>query len=320
MAANNLGRYVWLLDTIRRHKRLTFEEINRLWVCSGLSYGEGDEIPLRTFHNHRKAISDIFDVYIECDNKDGYRYYIDAPEKLKSDSLRSWLIDSYSMLNQVQADKKLEGRILFEDIPSGHEWLTNIMQAMREEKVLYITYQGFGKPIENSFEIEPYYLKVINRRWYVLARSPYYSERNQRQNKEDGDNRPADDYRLYALDRVLDMALTDNHFKMKKSFDIEEYFEGCYGIIANKNIPIERIVLKAWKPHCCYLESLPLHHSQRIIAQDDESITFELKVRPTFDFYQALLAQTDVAEVLEPESVRQEMKRFTENMLYHYKK
>ena len=154
----------------------------------------------------------------------------------------------------------------------------------------------------------------------MLARSPYYSERNQRQNKEDGDNRPADDYRLYALDRVLDMALTDNHFKMKKSFDIEEYFEGCYGIIANKNIPIERIVLKAWKPHCCYLESLPLHHSQRIIAQDDESITFELKVRPTFDFYQALLAQTDVAEVLEPESVRQEMKRFTENMLYHYKK
>lgn len=64
MAANNLGRYVWLLDTIRRHKRLTFEEINRLWVCSGLSYGEGDEIPLRTFHNHRKAISAIFDVYI----------------------------------------------------------------------------------------------------------------------------------------------------------------------------------------------------------------------------------------------------------------
>ncbi|EFN91187.1 hypothetical protein HMPREF9018_1161, partial [Prevotella amnii CRIS 21A-A] len=54
----------------------------------------------------------------------------------------------------MQADKKLEGRILFEDIPSGHEWLTSIMQAMREEKVLYITYQGFGKPIENSFEIE----------------------------------------------------------------------------------------------------------------------------------------------------------------------
>ena len=77
--------------------------------------------------------------------------------------------------------------------------------------------------------------------------------------------------------------------------------------------------LNHYKPHCYYLESLPLHHSQRIIAQDDESITFELNVRPTFDFYQALLAQTDMAEVLEPESVRQEMMRFAEDMLNVYK-
>ena len=64
MAANIFGRYVWLIDTIRRHKRITYEEINNLWINSGLSYGEGDELPLRTFHNHRKAIKDIFDVYI----------------------------------------------------------------------------------------------------------------------------------------------------------------------------------------------------------------------------------------------------------------
>ena len=57
----------------------------------------------------------------------------------------------------MQADKKLEGRILFEDIPSGHEWLTSIMQAMREEKMLYITYQGFGKPIEGGFNVQMHY-------------------------------------------------------------------------------------------------------------------------------------------------------------------
>ena len=56
MAANLLGRYVWLMDILRRHKRLTFEEINELWQESGLSYGE--ELPLKTFHNHKKAIKD----------------------------------------------------------------------------------------------------------------------------------------------------------------------------------------------------------------------------------------------------------------------
>ena len=67
MAANIFGRYVWLIDILLRYKSLTFQEISELWKESGLGYGE--EMPLRTFHNHRNAIKDIFDVYIECDRK-----------------------------------------------------------------------------------------------------------------------------------------------------------------------------------------------------------------------------------------------------------
>ena len=55
MAANLFGRYVWLIDTLRRYKRLTFQEISELWQESGLGYGE--ELPLKTFHNHKKAIN-----------------------------------------------------------------------------------------------------------------------------------------------------------------------------------------------------------------------------------------------------------------------
>ena len=57
MAANIFGRYVWLIDILRRYKRLTFQEISSLWQNSGLSYGE--KLPLRTFHNHQKAIKDM---------------------------------------------------------------------------------------------------------------------------------------------------------------------------------------------------------------------------------------------------------------------
>lgn len=171
MAANLLGRYVWLMDILRRHKRLTFEEINELWQESGLSYGE--ELPLKTFHNHKKAIKDIFDVYIECDRKDEYRYYIDEPERIEGNNLRSWLISSYATLNQIQADNKLEDRIIFEDIPSGQIWLTPIAEAMRCNHVLSITHQGFGKPEASTFEIEPYCLKVVKRvgMWWHAART-----------------------------------------------------------------------------------------------------------------------------------------------------
>ena len=310
MSANLFGRYVWLMDILRRYKRLTFQEINELWQESGLGYGE--ELPLKTFHNHKKAIKDIFDVYIECDRKDGYRYYIDEPERIEGNNLRNWLISSYATLNQMQADNKLEDRIIFEEIPSGQTWLTCIADAMRRNHVLSIMHQGFGKPEPSTFDIEPYFLKVVKRRWYVVARSPYYSERN----KEQG-VKPSDVYLVYALDRISDIQDTGKTFKMKKDFDVHSYFEGCCGVITSNESP-QKIVLRAYNGFADYLRTLPLHESQREIGSDDESTLFEYHLKPTFDFYQLVLAQGDQVEVLEPESVREEMRNFAQNMLDYY--
>ena len=310
MTANLFGRYVWLVDVLLHHKRLTFEEISKLWQDSGVSYGE--ELPLRTFHNHKDAIKDIFDIYIECDRKDGYRYYIDEPERLTGNNLRSWLISSYSVLNQIQADNKLEGRIIFENIPSGQVWLTRITEAMRRNHVISITHQGFGKPEANTFEIEPYCLKVVKRRWYVVAHSPYYSDRNKKEGVK-----PNNVYLVYALDRILDVQNTGRTFKMEKDFDIDRYFEGCCGIITSDQ-PVQRIVLLAYERFADYLRTLPLHESQQEIEGDDESTLFEYHLKPTFDFYQLVLAQGDQVEVLEPKEVREEMRNFVQNMLNYY--
>ena len=310
MAANLFGRYVWLMDILRRYKRLTFQEINELWQESGLGYGE--ELPLKTFHNHKKAIKDIFDVYIECDRKDGYRYYIDEPERIEGNNLRNWLISSYATLNQIQADNKLEDRIIFEEIPSGQTWLTCIADAMRRNHVLSIMHQGFGKPEPSTFDIEPYFLKVVKRRWYVVARSPYYSERN----KEQG-FKPSDVYLVYALDRISDIQDTGKTFKMKKDFDVHSYFEGCCGVITSNESP-QKIVLRAYNGFADYLRTLPLHESQREIGSDDESTLFEYHLKPTFDFYQLVLAQGDQVEVLEPDPVREEMRNLAQNILDYY--
>ena len=137
MTANIFGRYVWLIDLFRHHDRLTYEEINDHWHKSGLSYGDKDDLALRTFHNHRKAIFDIFSVEIACDIKGGYKYFIDNLEELERDNLRIWLIDSYTALNQIQADRKLKGRIIFENVPSGHKWLNVITDAMHNNYIAY---------------------------------------------------------------------------------------------------------------------------------------------------------------------------------------
>ena len=301
MAANKFGRYVWLVDLIRCHPYITFREISDKWENCGL--GDGKPLPWKTFMNHKEAIQSIFDIIISCNTKRGYGYYIENAAQLKGDAFRSWLIDSYATLNQLQADRKLEQRISFEKIPSGNNFLQTLLQAMRQNCAVEITYQGFGKPHANTFLVEPYHLKVYNRRWYLIGGSVY-----------------SEDIRTYALDRIFNVEVTDTTFKLPDSFNINEYFEGCVGIIANRDIDIERVVIKVYGWARFYLATLPIHDSQREISSDNESTTFEITVRPSYDFIQTLLQQADQIEVIEPQWVKDEMCQIAENILSYYKK
>ena len=274
---------------------------------------------MRTFHNHRKAIQDIFNVIIEIDPKvKGYKYHILNPEELEGDGLRSWLVDSYATLNQIQADSKLKDRVEFEDIPSGHTWLTTFMQAMRENKVMEVTHQGFGKPDANTFEIEPYCLKVVNRRWYIVANNPYYEEMNKRR-KGEVDYTQHKEILAYGLDRISNATILDKTFEMKRNFSMKDYYEGCTGIIPSDD-PIEHVVLKAYWTAPDYLRTLPLHESQREIGSDEESTTFSYDVKLTYDFLQLIMQQGDQVEVLEPKTLRNQMRNLAKTLTSYYKK
>ena len=93
--------------------RITFEEINERWMRSQLNE-TGDEIPLRTFHNHRKAIEQMFDINIECDKRDGYVYYIENSEDMERGGVRSWLLNTFAVNNLINESHKIKERIQFE--------------------------------------------------------------------------------------------------------------------------------------------------------------------------------------------------------------
>ena len=80
-------------------------------------------------------------------------------------------------------------------------------------------------------------------------------------------------------------------------------------------------MLKAYNGGPDYFRTLPIHESQRELVElkDNEVSYFELTVRPNYDLYQALLAQADQIEVLEPASVRNEMRNFAKNLMSYYK-
>ena len=56
MATNQLNKYVWLVETIYRARRISLKEINRRWLANDMS--DGLEIPERTFHKWRIAVEE----------------------------------------------------------------------------------------------------------------------------------------------------------------------------------------------------------------------------------------------------------------------
>ena len=111
------NRYVRFVDLIYRYGRISFEKINEHWQKSKLNEYEED-FPLRTFHNHREAIEQMFGVIIECDKRGGYRYYIDNSDDMNKGGVRKWLLNTFAINNLINESHKLKSRILFSVISS----------------------------------------------------------------------------------------------------------------------------------------------------------------------------------------------------------
>jgi hypothetical protein len=300
--SNLFNRYVWLVDIIYRRGRITFEEINEYWQRSSLNLNEED-IPLRTFHNHRKAIEQMFNIIIECDKRNGYKYYIENVEDIEKGGARSWLLNTFAVNNLINESHKIQHRILFEKIPSGRVHLTSIIEAMRDSLSIEITYQSFWSDTSYTFEVYPYCVKIFKQRWYVVAYSP---------NK--------DKIFIYALDRLKDLVITCNTFSLPKDFDGEVFFSECFGVIAGDDKKAEKVLMKVYKNQDSYIKALPLHHSQMEEENTSDYTIFSYWIKPTFDFQQELLSQGAYIEVLSPEWLRNEIKEQIERMNNKYGK
>ncbi|MCI8998774.1 MAG: WYL domain-containing protein [Muribaculaceae bacterium] len=282
MARNLLGRYIWLIDTIRRYGSITREKLNELWLMS--PYSEGNPLPRRTFYNYRLAIEELFNINIEC-NTSTYEYYIDSGDD-RRESMTDWLLNSAAMSNVLASVSDVSDRIFLEDVPSARLYLSQVISALRESHPVRFTYRPYTRlnPTKDVV-IEPYFLKIFKQRWYVTGR-----------------NVRDDKIKTYALDRMEEVKIEDDTFVVDKSFNLESYVRDTFGIVFSQGEPKE-VVLRADIRQSKYLRALPLHHSQREVVHDEYSL-FYLKLRLTPDFVQELLSYGANIQVVSPPELK----------------
>ena len=301
-----ISKYVWVIETIYRRRKITFKELNEKWIRD-IDISRGLEIPKRTFDNWKSVIWDMFGISIVNENCGEYRYYIENVEDISRNGLRSWLYNTFCVSNALANSKCIKDRILLEYVPSGQEYLQTIINAMKENRVLNVTYHSYWKDEENNFDVQPFCVKLFRQRWYMVARSTYsyYYEKGPR---------------IYALDRIQDLHTTDEAFEMPKDWDAKAYFEGCFGVIADQRIDIQTVKLKVSAGQANYIRDLKMHDSQQEIEQNEEYSIFMYDLRPSYDFLQEILWNGEDMEVLEPLWLRKEIAGKIKRMWNKYKK
>lgn len=244
MISKTFYRYIWLLDLLLTSDPLPFDEICIMWemnpVCDG-------PLALRTFYEHRKGIKEMFGVDIECDRTKNV-YYVKNPEVLDESRLGKWLLRKYSIPQDFATFNGMKDRILLEEIPQGQAFLNRIIEAMQSNLELRIDYQRYEYEHEEhlqTFHIQPYALKVFNRRWYLLG---FLKEQN--------------GLRTIALDRILALKVLTKSFTLPANFDARKYFANVVGIYTSQDLPVINVKIRAYGVQAEYLRSTSLHKSQ----------------------------------------------------------
>ena len=297
-----IRRYVWLIDTIRRAGNITLEEINQKWKENRtLRFDKEDDLPERTFHRHRQAIADIFDIDILCNRYNGNTYYIENDEVLNEPSFTSWLFNGLAIDNQLMDNKEINDRILFEETPGGMEYMPVVIQALSEKRRLLITYNSISHGNYTDKKIEPYFIKERLRRWYIVGRGEGH-----------------DNVEVFAFDRIEQLSLLGEKFEFDANIDPKTYFNEVVGILLDDEYDCERVVVRLYGKQAEYVNLLPLHKSQKTVSRGKNYIDFEYMLRPEWEFIHEVLRLGYEAEVLSPSWVREELKWQAQEIVKRY--
>ena len=192
------------------------------------------------------------------------------------------IMDRLSISPEIQ-DDAIERFVQFENTPmaKGTELLPILLQAIKENREVRFRYTSFADENETERQLHPYLLKEYRNRWYIIGKDV------------DGGK-----VKTFGLDRISDLSIRENYFTVDKGFDPEVLFKYSFGITAGGKP--QKVVLKFAPQEGRYVKAQPLHPTQKIIKENNEGLTVELKVIPSYELKATVRSFGDKVEVVEP--------------------
>lgn len=293
----SIRRMLLIVNAVRQREGITKQELlDHINNNMELYYGY-NPIGERTLQRDLSEIEMLFCVSIKF-NRGANRYHIQEDRETYEQRM-SELLMNFDLLNAIGNDSRLSSFVLAEHHrPQHSEWLPALIKAIKETRPItfnYVDYRRGNSIMEHH--AEPHYLKESNRRWYLLG-------------MEDGR------MKTFGVDRIRDLEISYSRtFTRTSNVNVAELFKDCYGIWNDERMPIEDIELRYSPLDGRFIKSVPIHHSQRILADNDEEFRIALRLRITNDFVMELLSRSKSLEVIRPQRLREEIRRIYEEAI-----
>ena len=183
----------------------------------------------------------------------------------------------------------------------GLEFLSELIDSAINHQPLNLLYRTYnGK--ETNVVIHPYHVKQYNNRWFLFGLE-------QTPNGDRIANR--------ALDRIVKFSISDVPFIPNTSVDFATRFDDVVGVtIPGDDVKIETVVLKFEPDRFPYVVSKPIHHSQKILNEDE--CILQIEVRPNKELESVIFSYFPHVEVLSPDTLREQFKEKISNNLKKY--
>ncbi|MEA4967014.1 MAG: WYL domain-containing protein [Bacteroidaceae bacterium] len=318
---SNYGRKFFIEDLIQTCNDAIYEfsgimdGVKRRQIFDDIIFMESDQgwsIPLERIKEGRRVYYRYSDKSFSIKNL-GLNQY--EAEQLKETLLVLSRFNGLPQFDWIEEMKirlmdtfKLKGEVTnivgFDQNPylKGLNFFTDIFNSIHNQICLKIIYKGFKQLEPIEIELHPWYLKQYNNRWFLFGLNEKYKNISN-----------------LALDRIISIQASKVSYVKNNDFNFSEYFEDVIGVTVKSNAVVEKVIIKASAIIWPYIESKPIHGSQKIISKTESDYYLEFNLQVNYELISMIISYMDTIEVIEPLSLRTKIKEILEDTLLKYK-
>ncbi|MGD8740778.1 MAG: transcriptional regulator [Desulfobacterales bacterium] len=178
--------------------------------------------------------------------------------------------------------------------------IDRISEATIHRKIIEIDYFTMSRKEKTHRKVAPYKIWFFDGAFYLV-----------------GNCGLREDIRIFALDRIKSLKLTDETFEMPEDFKVEDFMQTSFGVFHGKP---QNVRIRFAAEVAGYINEKIWHKTQKIQPQKDGSLIFEARVAGTEEIKFWLMTWGSKAEVLSPAALREEILAEAKAMLHSYQR